>query len=60
MTRYWLLLALGMVAFLVLVPGLAEAHHGGGFYWQGWWGWNGQWCSGLFNSAHELVYYHCR
>lgn len=54
--------AAGAVALLAFVIGTsaAEAGHGGGFYWQGWYNWNGQWCQGLFNSAHQLVYYYCQ
>ena len=63
--RHWLLLvavvAMGVAAYVafILGSGAAEAHHGGGFYWEGWRNWNGQWCQGLFNSAHQLVYYRC-
>lgn len=51
--------ALGVAAMAAFLPGMAEAHHGGGFYWQGWWNWNGQYCQGLFNSSHQLLYYRC-
>lgn len=58
--RHWLLLvtvvSLGVAAYAAFFSGAAEAS---GFYWDGWWNWNGQWCQGLFNSAHELLYYHC-
>lgn len=47
------------VVGLVLGPEIAEAHHGGGFYWEGFYNWDTRWCQGLFNSSHQLVYYRC-
>ena len=60
---YRLFAVLGLMAVavvgLVLGPEIAEAHHGGGFYWEGFYNWDTRWCQGLFNSSHQLVYYRC-
>jgi len=48
------------IGAMLLFPEFVAAHHGSGFYWDGWRNWDGSWCNGLFNSSHRLVYYYCR
>ena len=53
------LVAMAVMAVFLVGADMASAHHGGGFYWQGWHNWDGSYCQGLFNSTHRLVYYRC-
>lgn len=47
-------LAVVIVGVGVLGHGTADA---AGFYIQGFRNWNGQWCTGLFNGAGQLLSY---